>query len=232
MRIRSRLLTKLVAWLVCTLVRLLFCTCRSELRGDVPNTHPYCPPGSSRYLFSLWHDQLLLTVFARQTYQIACLVSRHQDASYLAEAMKILGIRPVRGSTRRSGARALRELIRVTQDLHVGITPDGPCGPRRKMKPGIIFLASQTGRAIVPTATVCKRSWSFEGRWTNMTVPKPFTTIYLRTGTPVEIPRGLSSDEFPAYARKLEAEMERLEQEMLATAAGNEWPQPISRKAA
>src|SRR6185369_6171521 len=118
-----------------------------------------------------------------------------QDGSYLTEFMRHVGIRGVRGSTNHGGDQALRELMRATSDCHVFITPDGPRGPRRVLKEGIVFLASRTGRSIVPCASGCTRAWSFQGRWTDLTLPKPFSRAIYVLGPPIHVPPGISRDD-------------------------------------
>ena len=68
----------------------------------------------------------------------------------------------VRGSTANRGGNALREMIRRASDSDIVMTPDGPRGPRREMSRGAVFLASRSGRAIVPTAFSCENSWSIQ----------------------------------------------------------------------
>jgi hypothetical protein len=148
---------------------------------------------------------------------MAGLVSPHQDGSYLAEAMRRLGIRSVRGSSKRGASRALRELLDRVRDLHVAITPDGPRGPRRQMKTGIIYLASRSGRIIIPTGYACRRAWRIPGSWTDMQLPKPFTRIHARGGPAFVVPPDLEREELEVYAERLQAEMAR--QDAIARAA-------------
>ena len=62
-----------------------------------------------------------------------------------------LGYRPVRGSSTRGGARALLGAVRELQAGHsVAFTPDGPRGPRRELKPGVVAAAQRGGAVIVP----------------------------------------------------------------------------------
>ena len=81
----------------------------------------------------------------------------------------------------------MRRLIQEAEGKHIVITPDGPRGPRREMSAGIVFLASQSGRAIVPTAFTCERGWRFGTGWTDLLVPKPFSKVHLLTGEPIHI---------------------------------------------
>jgi lysophospholipid acyltransferase (LPLAT)-like uncharacterized protein len=149
---------------------------------------------------------------------MAGLVSGHQDGSYLADAMKSVGIAAVRGSSKRGGSRAMGELLQRVRQFHVAITPDGPRGPRRKIKTGIVFLASHSGRAIIPGAYACRRSWTIRGSWTDMMIPWPFTEIHARGGPLFYVPPGIDRDELEQYAQRLEREMERLEALVAAAA--------------
>jgi lysophospholipid acyltransferase (LPLAT)-like uncharacterized protein len=122
----------------------------------------------------------------------------------------IAGIQPVRGSTSRGGAEAVREIL-SRPDLHLAITPDGPRGPRRKMKEGIVYISSRSGRPIVPTALVCNRYWAIGGNWSDMVIPKPFSKVILIAGTPIEVPADLPRENMTIRADFVSEEMGRLE---------------------
>lgn len=210
-KIRSRLLTKVIVFIGVALVRVLFKTCRLRAMPEVPGINPYETTGENRYLYSVWHDQIVMTVFSGRPKNMAGLVSGHQDGGYLADAMKLLGIVAVRGSSKRGGSRAMGELLQRVRQYHVAITPDGPRGPRRKMKTGIVFLASHSGRAIIPSVYACRRGWRIRGNWTDMLMPWPFTTIHARGGPPFVVPPNLDRDQLEHYVERLEKEMGRLQ---------------------
>lgn len=231
LRIRSRTLTKLAVHLGVLLVRLLFWTCRKEIRGDVPDVNPYEPTGDRRYLYCIWHDQIVMTIFSGRPRSMSGLVSRHQDGGYVADVMQACGIRPVRGSTKRGGSLAMRQLIEAAGDLHVAITPDGPRGPRHRLKGGIVFLASHSGRGIVPVAYTCRRCWKIRGNWTDMMVPKPFTTIVVRGGPPIFVPPNVDRRGLEEYSALVESEMQRLQIDAESRARG-EPPPPLETRAA
>jgi lysophospholipid acyltransferase (LPLAT)-like uncharacterized protein len=232
LKLRHPLLTKIIALLIFAGMRLLFRTCRLKVVVDDPDTNAYRPTGSKRFIFSIWHDQIAVTVFAARPCKMAGLVSRHQDGSYLADTLELCGIKAIRGSTSRGGAQALRQLMDTARDYHVAITPDGPRGPRRKLKDGIIFLASATGRPIVLSAYSCRRCWRLRGSWTDMMIPKPFTVIYLRGSHTVHIPPNLSRASIESYRSLLEAEMDRLDREAAALARGQSIPISTKKRAA
>jgi hypothetical protein len=223
-KIQSRLLTKVIAVLTVGLTRLLFRTCRVRIFLEEPGICPYAETGSRRYLYCVWHDQIMMTVFCGRPKAMAGLVSGHRDGSYLAEAMRLLGIAAIRGSSKRGGSRAMGELLHRVRNFHVAITPDGPRGPRRKIKTGIVFLASHSGRVIIPTAHLCRRAWHIRGNWTDMMFPRPFTKIYACGGRRFPVPAGLDRHELERYAERLEAEMQRLEAILSEWAATSRLP--------
>lgn len=212
MRIRSRRLTQVAAWGIVFFMRVLYATCRKSYYAVDPRTNAYEDVGSARHLYCIWHDQILMVLFSGRPQRAAGLVSKHQDGSYVADVMRMRGVKPVRGSTKRGGAEALRQLLETAENLHVTITPDGPRGPRHEIKPGIVFLASHAGRKIVPTAFYCKRFWSIKGNWTDMMLPKPFTRIVVVGGRPLEVPPQLSREGLAEYLQKLKTLMEDCEQ--------------------
>ncbi len=211
MRIRSRFLTKMAAWGIVVLMRMLYATCRKSYSAYDPGTNAYGDVGDARHLYCVWHDQILMILFGGKQPKAAGLVSKHQDGSYVADVMRLCGVKPVRGSTKRGGAEALRQLMEAAQDHHIAITPDGPRGPRHEIKPGIVFLASHSGRKIVPTAFTCRRYWSIKGNWTDMMIPKPFTRIFAFGGKPLEVPPHLSREGLAEYLQKLQALMDDCE---------------------
>lgn len=220
MRIRSPWLTRLGVRLVVVLFRALYRTCRVKAWCDEPGTAPCQVLGDRRLVYCIWHDLLLNAIFSAEQPATCGLVSRHQDGSYLADAMQLCNVRPVRGSSSKGGAAALRELVDATRDYHVAITPDGPRGPRHELKPGIVFVASQTGRQVAATASACRRGWRIQGSWTDMLIPLPFTTIYYRVGRPLDVPPDLTREEITEHTARLQAEMQRVETEVEQLARG------------
>jgi hypothetical protein len=225
-------LNKLAIWIGVRIFRLLFSTCRKQVSSDVPNVSAYEQIADKRYLYCVWHDQIVMTIFTGRPQHMSGLVSRHHDGGYVADVMQACGVQPVRGSTRRGGAKAMRQLISAAGDLHVTITPDGPRGPLHQLKSGIVFLASHSGRAIIPVAHTCRRCWKIKGNWTDMMIPMPFTTIVARGGRPIFVPPNLKREELERYSAIVEAEMERLEINADRLAQGQTPPAVESKAAA
>lgn len=239
MRIRSRALTVIAGWTAAIIFRVLAYSLRYRVRAEEQCRDP-SDAVDRTYIYALWHDEILAPLAKHALIQpnVAALVSRHQDGSYLTEFMKRSGIRAVRGSSARGGDQALLELLRVPEDYHVFITPDGPRGPHHELKSGIIYLASRSGRPIIPLLSVVPWSWYLQGKWTGLVVPKPFAECHFRLGKPYVVPADATREELEMHRQRLQDEMDRLSDELRAefgeTPAAVNFPAPISqpRKAA
>ena len=79
------------------------------------------------------------------------LISPSRDGELIARTMDYFGLGTVRGSSRRGGRAAFRELVELGRTpFDLAITPDGPKGPRHQLKDGVVELARITGRPVVP----------------------------------------------------------------------------------
>lgn len=209
-------------------LRLWLSTCRKihvASSEKLTLVHPEAEAQDECFIMTVWHDALVIPTFCSsvRTRRRTCgLISQHQDGGYLADSMTLLGYTTVRGSSSRGGAAALKQLIADTAGKHIVITPDGPRGPRRELKVGPVYLASQTGRRIVPSAFVCRRGWRIKGSWTDMLLPLPFTTIYLLAGEPLTIPPDLSREQLHAEVARVQQAMDELDAraEQLLAAGG------------
>lgn len=211
MKIRSPFLIRSAAILLAFAMRRVFGTLKIERYWEEPGLFPYDPTGDDRYLYCIWHDAILGVLFCGKTIKLAGLASLHADGDYVAHAMEALNIPAIRGSSGRGGVAAIREIQNSAKDMHVAITTDGPRGPRREVKDGMIFLASKTGRPIVPVAFDGTSAWRPHGKWTDLLVPKPFSKVIIATGTPIHVPKKVSREEFAAWRETVQSAMDRLD---------------------
>ena len=116
-----------------------------------------------------------------------------------------LGAQVIRGSSTRTGARALRDYynLLVRDQVSPVITPDGPRGPRFKFKPGALLLAQIAGRPLLPMAYAASRAWLIS--WDKFVLPWPFARIVIAIGPPVSVPRALPAG---TTLESLQADME------------------------
>ena len=164
---------------------------------------------------------VVMAAFGGRHARTVALTSHHRDGSFVTSVLKAIGVPAVRGSTGHRGGNALREILTTAQDRDIVMTPDGPRGPRRKMSTGTIFLASRSGRAIVPTAFACESSWTIPGSWTSLVIPKPFSKVFLLAGDPIEVPADVSRDNLTQYAAQIQGQMDHLNAQAQRLASGS-----------
>lgn len=155
-------------------------------------------------IFAFWHGRMLTLSFTHRNRAIQVLASEHQDGETMGQTIRRLGFGHVRGSSTRGGARAIRELVgKLEAGLDLGITVDGPKGPKFVVKPGPLEIAKLSGAAVVPVTAGSKKHWTFAS-WDAFEVPKPFTIVSVLYGEPVIVPPSASADELESKRLQLE----------------------------
>jgi lysophospholipid acyltransferase (LPLAT)-like uncharacterized protein len=120
------------------------------------------------------------------------------------------GYSTVRGSSTRGGSAALRDLVRTVRGGGtVVVTPDGPRGPRERMKVGALLVAQMTGAPMIPVATGADRSWWVEG-WDRFQIPKPFSRLRVEYGEPIFVPRTASEPLLESLSADVEQKLQEL----------------------
>jgi lysophospholipid acyltransferase (LPLAT)-like uncharacterized protein len=157
-------------------------------------------------IYTVWHGQILLLplVYGRRL-RVHALTSRSRDGEILSRFVQGFGIRVVRGSSSRGGARAFLTLARVirAQGDNVLIVPDGPRGPRHVAQNGAVVLAKMTGVPMVPVAfgaSPCR----VLGSWDAFMVPHPFARAAIVFAEPIVVARDADRNLIEAKRRELE----------------------------
>jgi lysophospholipid acyltransferase (LPLAT)-like uncharacterized protein len=161
------------------------------------------PEDHGALLFAFLHGNILPTAYIHRSTKAAVMISEHGDGEVIAQIASRLGYVPVRGSSTRGGARAFLRLARDHADRIVAITPDGPRGPRGSVHEGVIQLAAETGRKILPASYAVLRGKRL-GSWDRFVIPGPFARIVEHLGEPLAVPKGLDGLHRAELARELE----------------------------
>jgi len=157
-----------------------------------------------------WHGHLLVFAFRQRGAGLATLISQSKDGEYIARVVQRWGFTVLRGSSSRGGSGALRSMVRVLRDgQSLAVTPDGPRGPRRRLKPGSLLAARMSGVPILPTAAAATRAW-WLGGWDRFLVPKPLARVRLVYGQPRTIPRDADDADLARIGGEIETEMNAL----------------------
>jgi hypothetical protein len=106
--------------------------------------------------------------------------------------------------------RALKQMIRAIKGrLNLVVTPDGPKGPRAKVRPGVIEVAKLTGAPIVPVSFSASRRRILKS-WDAFLVPVPFSRAVYIWGEPMYVPPTATKDEVTKYQETLEERLDLL----------------------
>ena len=209
-KIRNRHLVRAAGWLGAVAIRTL-------IRSLSVRYHPLGPDFghdrsqlADRFIYSIWHENLLLPAAHFGGPDLAVLISSHADGQMLGGLIQAMGMQMVLGSSTRGGVEAVRQLVRPDATWkNLAITTDGPRGPRRVVQPGIVYIASRTGMKIVPAGVGYHNAWRMKS-WDRFAVPRPFSRARCLTGEPIAVPAGLRTAGLEEYRRLVQFEMDRL----------------------
>lgn len=147
-------------------------------------------------LICCWHGRLLFPLYFLRESGAHGLAGLHRDAEIISKVGGKMGWKLIRGSSSEGGTAAYKGLISVLKegDTVVGITPDGPRGPKREAKRGAVRAAMLTGAIIIPVSGQASRRWEFKN-WDVFVVPKPGGRISMVFGKPIIIHQNSDVDE-------------------------------------
>jgi len=156
------------------LIRLIYLTNKKEF-------HAPQNLGDENFIMACWHGQLLMIPYAYTRYRknpnVKLLISEHFDGNLIAKTLNFFGFGTIRGSSTRGGAKALIQSIKeIKNGYDLGITPDGPKGPRHEVQDGIIVMAQKAKVNIVLVEIKASSYWQINS-WDKFVIPKPFGII-------------------------------------------------------
>lgn len=213
---KKKFVKHIAPYLIRLLLNVIWRTCRVEdIKGAhyldilVKKKHPFIPV--------YWHQHhvygaYLMLKLKNRGVNIGFLISPSADGDMSASVAKSWGAATIRGSSTRTGAKALRDLyLAITKQ---GISPvntsDGPTGPLHVFKPGAIMLAQLTKSELVPVSYAASRYWQLKS-WDKFIIPKPFSRIVICVGKPVKINKTLSEDELKSTCKLLQGMLLKLQ---------------------
>jgi hypothetical protein len=200
------LLDWLIIIIATPLIHLLGLTLRIKAEGRAelgPRGKQDEPP-----LWSLWHETILMSVWYHRDQDVHVMISASRDGELISTIGRFFGYTAVRGSSSRGGKEATREMVDFLKaGKRCAITPDGPRGPRREMKPGAVNIARLTGCPVVPFGFAAEHCWRLKS-WDQFIIPKPFSRAVFVYGEPIRIPDSGGDDE--KYEKQIQNEMDRV----------------------
>ncbi len=170
-------------------------------------------------ILALWHGRILPGLHYFRHRGVVVITSQNFDGEWIARVLHRFGFGTARGSTSRGAARALVQLRRALEaGRPAAFTVDGPRGPARVAQAGVVWLAGTSGHPILPFHIEADRAWTAQS-WDRTQIPKPFSTVALAIGEPLEVPDTRPATLEDARVR-LEAVLAALEGRALNMLAG------------
>lgn len=185
--LRSDAARRLLCWLGAQYIRLVHLTGRWQVIGGEAAEALW--RDGKPFILCFWHGRLLMMPHCwRRDRAIHMLISQHRDGQIIARTVGHFGIRTVTGSSSKGGAQALRAMVRAIKAGDcVGITPDGPRGPRMRASDGAVALARLSGVPIIP-ATYGTAAGRVLQSWDRFLVAWPFGRGVILWGDPILVP--------------------------------------------
>jgi len=166
------------------IIRFLYLTNKKEFHspesiGDEPT------------IFACWHGELLMLPYLyshyRTTPHAKVLISSHFDGELISKTIKYFGLGTISGSTNRNATRVLIQGIKTLKEGYdIGITPDGPKGPRHEVADGVLVMAQKAKAKVVLVEIKPTKYWQFNS-WDKFCVPKPFGTLHYYSTSPIDL---------------------------------------------
>lgn len=207
--LKSTFVDHTLAFIAASYIRLIFMTCKWEIFGEaIPEAYI---EAKKPFIVCFWHGRLgmLACAWRWKERPFRMLLSAHRDGQLIGRTVAHFGITSIAGSTRRGGTQALRELIKVLRNGEtVGITPDGPRGPRQVASLGVITLAKLAKVDMIPITFSTSRYYRLH-TWDRFHLPLPFGRGVFLWGNPISAP--LDSQEIEEVRLLLETNMTDLQ---------------------
>ena len=163
-------------------------------------------------VMGFWHGRILSATYYFRRRGIVVITSENFDGEWIARIIERFGYGTARGSTTRGARKAMLQLVRdMKKGRAAGFTLDGPRGPARVAQPGAVWLAAATGNPLLPFHLEASSYWSVRS-WDRTQIPKPFSTVALVVGEPIEVAKDLRDDVLETARLGLERQLVALEE--------------------
>ena len=146
-------------------------------------------------ILCVWHARLLSVVHNLKNEKVNALAGTHQDADIISRVAASWGWNMIRGSSKEKGDIAYRKIFKILREKQniFFITPDGPTGPPKIPKLGIIRASQKTQTKIIPIGVYSTKNWGFTN-WDTFFLEKPFGKLFIKYGAPIQFGKNESSE--------------------------------------
>ncbi|MGD9866604.1 MAG: lysophospholipid acyltransferase family protein [Hyphomicrobiales bacterium] len=198
--------TRLLGWYL----KLVDATSRFEIIGK-PEYDAFEEKQVS-FCAALWHNRLCMMPLLKPQLNrpLTIVISGHRDGLMVGDVFRHFGIGAVPARSGTQDMEAARGIAKAARARHlIGITPDGPRGPRMRMKPFAVDVARLCRSRVTLVTGSCKRRIVFNS-WDRFILPLPFNrgVFMWEEGPPV--PEKFDEASMEKYRQELEDSLTRL----------------------
>ncbi|MCX8056996.1 MAG: lysophospholipid acyltransferase family protein [Ignavibacteria bacterium] len=165
------------------------------------------------FVLMFWHGKMLCGWWLGKNKNFYGVVSQSKDGEILSRLLKKWNYKLIRGSSSKDGKEVMQQMVEALKNGYsLAITPDGPKGPREKMKIGGLIAAVRSEKPIILCGIKYEKKIVFNS-WDKFELPKPFSKVFIRLSEPKKFPLGLSNEEYEKIRQELELELVKLSYE-------------------
>ncbi len=166
-----------------------------------------------RYIFALWHQNLVGCLSSKIHSPHISMVSRSKDGNIATAVSHNIGYVISRGSSSKGGVEAMENMLEAMRQhpLPAALTVDGPRGPIYQCKRGAVVLAKESQLPILPYIALAEKYWTFKS-WDRFRLPKPFSKIVCLVGAEIMVPKDADNDAIAAIQQQVNQALMNLEQ--------------------
>lgn len=198
---KTRIITRIAA----SFLNTWFSTCRVEIMGR--KYHDRYITGPDKVVGATWHRGSIFLVWFYGAVRPMIMFSRSKDGDLLAGFAERFGVVPARGSSKKGGVNAMekmRSFLMKPGPFKVATVLDGPRGPVRKAKKGMIVLAKESRIPLLPLVVSANPAIVFRRAWDRTIVPLPYSRVVVSYRKPWNIPDNIDSVGLEDIRRQIE----------------------------
>jgi lysophospholipid acyltransferase (LPLAT)-like uncharacterized protein len=163
-----------------------------------------------RLILTFWHGRIFTAAYHFRDRGIIVMISQHHDGDYIAGVLQRFGNQPARGSSSRGSVGATIECLRgMKKGRDLGISIDGPRGPRYVAKPGAAYLARKSGNPVVPFNISAERKWIMRS-WDHFQIPRPFSRAVFLSADPIYVDANATDEQIEAAEKEIQRSLDML----------------------
>lgn len=201
---------QLMLWIAFVVCRLLMMTWRVRVVGMDRRRRAVAENPRGSFVIATFHENAIAGVLSHPDQGIAVLASRSKDGEFVAYIAERVGLKSVRGSSSRGGKEARDEMTEYLRSgVSAAVTVDGPRGPRRQAKAGVVDVARKSSSPILPITCVADRCWILNKTWDKTRIPKPFAKVLVYYGEPIFVAQDCQGADFDQIIRSVDQILSR-----------------------